>query len=156
MTSDHTVLSKVCLTILEELVYDSYIPLDSESFMRFIHRLASYSLSDFMRHLLNDRFLVSNKHDVGRFYITTLVYMSGYTKVTSEKLKQDLVLSELFPLQLENYPINESFRKDLSEMRNLLDIPNDLIKFLFTSIQTKTRFNILNEICMVFGKFFYR
>ncbi|KAH1029426.1 hypothetical protein HUJ05_002672 [Dendroctonus ponderosae] len=131
VTSDHTVLSRVCLTILEELIYDSYVLLDSESFMRFIHRLASYSLSDFMRHMLNERFLVSNKHDVGRFYMTTLVYMSGHTK-------------------LEDYPINESFRKDLVEMRNLLDIPNDLIKFLFTSIQPKTRFSILNEICLIF------
>lgn len=81
MTSEHTVLSRACATILEELIHENYIMLTPETFMKFVHRLASRSLGNYMMHLLNQRFLVSNKSDVGRFYMTTLVYMSGHTKV---------------------------------------------------------------------------
>lgn len=91
MTSEHTVLSRVCATILEELIHENYIMLTSETFMRFVHRLASRSLGNYMVHLLNQRFLVSNKSDVGRFYITTLVYMSGYTRVIDFFLIVELI-----------------------------------------------------------------
>lgn len=60
--------------------------------MRFTHRIASYSLSGFMRHILEERFLVSNKHDVGRFYMTTLVYMSGHLKVDLSLKNKLLIL----------------------------------------------------------------
>ncbi|XP_066158435.1 uncharacterized protein [Euwallacea fornicatus] len=130
VTSDHTVLSRVCITILEELIYDTYILLNSEDFMRFVHRLASRSLGEFMIHVLDERFVVSNKHDVGRFYMNTLVYMSGHTK-------------------FDNYPVSQNFKKDLTMMRSLIDYPNELIRYLFTSIQIKIRFSILKEMCAI-------
>lgn len=40
-------------------------------------------------------------------------------------------------------------------MRNLLDFPTDLIRFLFSSLQVKTRFSVLKEMCEIFGKFYY-
>ncbi|KAF7268531.1 hypothetical protein GWI33_018404 [Rhynchophorus ferrugineus] len=132
VTTTHPVLSRICILILEELIHDNYVLLNSEDFLRFIHRLGSYSLHDFMKHTLEKRFMLSNKHDIGRFYMTTLVYLSGYTK-------------------FENYPVNSDFQNDLMTIRSLVDCPNDLIKYLFNSIQIKTRFNILREICSIFG-----
>ncbi|XP_076262614.1 uncharacterized protein LOC143197768 [Rhynchophorus ferrugineus] len=132
VTTTHPVLSRICILILEELIHDNYVLLNPEDFLRFIHRLGSYSLHDFMKHTLEKRFMLSNKHDIGRFYMTTLVYLSGYTK-------------------FENYPVNSDFQNDLMTIRSLVDCPNDLIKYLFNSIQIKTRFNILREICSIFG-----
>ncbi|XP_030746284.1 uncharacterized protein LOC115875072 [Sitophilus oryzae] len=132
ISTTHPVLSRVCILILEELIHDNYVLLNSEDFLRFVHRLGSYSLHDFMIHTLENRFKLSNKHDIGKFYMTTLVYLSGYTK-------------------FDNYPISSSFKDDLLVMRSLVDCPNDLIKFLFNSIQIKTRFNILKEMSSIFG-----
>ncbi|KAL1493324.1 hypothetical protein ABEB36_011399 [Hypothenemus hampei] len=128
ITGDHLVLTRVCLTILEELIHNNYVLLNAEDFIRFIRHLASSSLHIFMRHLLNERFLISNKHDVGRFYVTTLVYMSGYQK-------------------LDNYPITGEFFK------NINDHPNELMNLLFNAVQVKTKFNILKEICLILDLF---
>lgn len=58
-------------------------------------------------------------------------------------------------LQFDNFPIEFNFRLGLIEMRNLLDFPNELIRFLFSSLQIKTRFSVLKEMCEIFGKFYY-
>lgn len=57
-------------------------------------------------------------------------------------------------LQFDSFPIEFNFRLSLIEMRNLLDFPNDLIRFLFSSLQVKTRFNTLKQMCEIFGKFY--
>lgn len=44
---------------------------------------------------------------------------------------------------------------NLIDMQILLDFPEDLIRFLFSSLQAKTRFNVLKEMCEIFGKFYY-
>ncbi|CAG9759314.1 unnamed protein product [Ceutorhynchus assimilis] len=131
VSSSDTSLAKVCLTILEELINNNYISLNDYDFMRFTHRLASINLGPFMKHLLTQRFLVSNKHDIGRFFMHTLIYISGYDK-------------------LDNYPIDVSYRYNLATMRSLMDGPNELIQFLFGSLQVKAKFNVLREMSFIF------
>ncbi|XP_050314430.1 uncharacterized protein LOC126748930 [Anthonomus grandis grandis] len=130
LTSTHTILVRTCFMILEELVHESRIMLDSENFIRFVHRLASHNLSDFMKVALEDRFVVSNKNDIGRYFMPTLVYMSGYTK-------------------WDEHPISRLFEEELHSIRKLLHYPKVLIGFLFGAIQTRTRINILLEMCTI-------
>lgn len=78
-------LVRLCVTALEELIYNDYIKLCSENFFRFIYPLGCDDLTIFMKEILLNRFVASNHNDIAKYYVQTIVYIHMYSKVNKNK-----------------------------------------------------------------------